>query len=176
MFSDLDRNTQTRLFYIVNQWSNFLSHTHKRMDDLLNQTNAGMEILISKHALDTNAILSAWRCLTNRFLDLKEDATDDYNRNTSALSTLIDISQSRGHSVVELKHLALSWTKQYDAMVSDLESRFCEIKNQKDQKWAERLSSFDSQRTALGNRYTRETRPLNAYRHLSVSVDAQQQF
>ena len=176
MFSKLDRNSQTRLFNIVTQWGSFLSLTHKKADQLLDQANSSMEILISNHAGDIRAILSAWRCLSNQLLDIKEDATESYHRNTSALGDLIHLNESLGYNVRELKLLALTWTKQYDVLMTELETRFSEIKSQKDQAWEQKLSGFQAVIDATrNNRFTRPTRPINTHRHLSLAADSQLQ-
>ena len=173
MFSELDQNTQTRLFNIVTQWGSFLSLTHKRADQLLDQVESRMDILIANHPSDTRAILSAWRCLSNQLLDIKEDATDDYHRNTSALGDLIHFGEAMGNNVRELKLLALTWTKQYDVMITELDDRFQELKNQKDLVWEQKQSAFQSFETPRKNRQIRPTRPLHTQRHLSISADAQ---
>lgn len=168
MFANLDIITQTRLFNIVTQWGSILSLIEKRMDQLLEQADSRMEILISNHTTDTKAIHSAWRCLSNHLVDIKQEATDDYNSSARALFALIQANESLGHNVRELKQLALTWTKQYDSLLLDMEISYNELKNQKDIIWAEKLLSCNPQKRPTRRRQVRPTRPLSPLKNMRL--------
>jgi hypothetical protein len=139
------------------------------MDQLLEQADSRMEILISNHTADTKAIQSAWRCLSNQLVDIKQEATDDYNSSARALFALIQANESLGNSVRELKQLALAWTKQYDSLIVDLELSYHQLKNQKDVIWAEKLLSCNPQTILNKVRQVRPTRPLSPFKNMRLA-------